>query len=404
MKSKHLFISAGEVSGDVHAGELMKALKKLNPRIVFSGIGGKNMSAAGLHPITGDVSTRSTIGLTAGLRFYFFFRRLYKVAVDFLKKHKVDMVVLVDNQGFNIPLMKAAKALGIPTVYYFPPHVSIWGEWNAPVLAKYADHIVCPNAADTEVYKKAGASVYFSGNPLLDKTHNFKMNRNFISRFHIDKRKKSVALLPGSRYQEIETLLPVMLDAAKVLIEKHGLQVLLPVSHAAFRKQIESMVERSGLTGRVILLDGHSYEAMNVSDVNILSSGTASLESALFHKPPVICYRISALSFFIGKMLVKKKMIGLPNIILDRVVFPELLQKECNAGNIVKQTLHYLHLGADKKAEQEEYFRQIRKNIGDYPVVSRTAKHLTDILQKGEPTAKTGPQKKSKVRKRNKNA
>ena len=375
MKNSHIFISAGEVSGDVHAGELMKAVKKTAPKTVFSGIGGKNMAAAGLRSISGDISTLSTIGLVDSLRFPMKKGRAYKDALAFLKKHKIDLAVLVDNQGFNIPLMKAAKGLGIPTVYYFPPHVSIWGEWNAPVLAKFADLIVCPNAADFEVYRNSGANAVFCGNPLLDKVHDFKMGRNFHSKYGLDKKKKTVTLLPGSRHQEIETLLPVMLDAAKVLMEKHGLQVLLPVSHPDFRKKVEAMVEKAGLNGAkgFNLLDGMSYEAMNVSDVTVLSSGTASLESALFGKPPVICYRISALSFFIGKMLVKKQMIGLPNIILDKKVFPELLQKDCSADNIVRQTLHFLHSDARKKAELDGYFRQIRKNLGEYPVVKKAA-------------------------------
>lgn len=378
MKNSHIFISAGEISGDVHAGELMKVLKKMSPRTVFSGIGGKNMTEAGLHSISGDVSTLSTIGLVDSLRFSMKKSRAYGDALVYLKKHRIDMVILVDNQGFNIPLMKAAKALGIRTVYYFPPHVSIWGEWNAPVLAKFADLIICPHAADFEVYKEHTANAVFCGNPLLDKIHDFKMNRNFISKYHLDKKKKTVTLLPGSRHQEIETLLPVMLDAAKVLMEKHGLQVLLPVSHPDFKQKIEAMVDSKGLKDRIILLNGLSYEAMNLSDVNILSSGTASLESVLFNRPPVICYRISALSFFIGKMLVKKKMIGLPNIILDKKVFPEYLQKDCNADNIVKQALHYLHAGAEKKAELEGYYKQIKKSIGEYPVVKKAAKFIVE--------------------------
>lgn len=373
MKSSHIFISAGEISGDLHAAELMKAMKKKNPKIHFSGIGGKNMARTGFQNIARDISTYSTIGLIDSLRFSLRKGRVYSQAVRHLKKNRIDLVVLVDNQGFNIPLMKAAKKMGIRTVYYFPPHVSIWGEWNAPVLARNADLIVCPNLADCEVYLKCGGNAVFTGNPLLDKVREFRMDPSFRRKNRIDGKRKIVSFLPGSRHQEIETLLPVMLDAAKELTEKHDVRALIPVSHPAFRGKIESIVAKKGMRDQVALLDGKSYDILNVSDVSVLSSGTASLEAALFGKPPVICYRISAISFMIGKMLVKKQMIGLPNILLDRKAFPELLQEDCNTQKIVHHVLHYLRMNREQKKEMDRYFAEIRKKLGTYPVVRKTA-------------------------------
>ncbi len=382
--SNHVFVSAGEVSGDIHAAELMKALKHLRPRIVFSGVGGPRMLAAGLRSIAPDMSVYSTAGFLESLRFSFRKSRVLSAGVSYLRKHKIDAVLLVDNQGFNIPLMKAAKKLGLKTLYYFPPHVSIWGGWNAPILARFADLILCPNRADYEVYRRLTDRAFFTGNPLLDHTRDFRPRADFFRRHRLNRKRKTVAIMPGSRYLEMENLLPVMLDAARILLDRHGCQVILPVSHSVFREIVASHLEKKGLTGRVTVLDpGSSYDALHACDAAILSSGTASLEAALFERPPVICYRVSRLTFWIGKKLVRSGMIGLPNLLLGRKAFPELLQEDCNPERIAKETLKFLNGSPAHREEWSRDFRDIRKTLGSPPVVSRIAKKLLTALDHG---------------------
>ncbi len=378
MKSNTLFLSAGEVSGDIHAADLIIKLRELDPGLKFTGIGGVNMHSAGLVPITGDVSTLNTMGLVDSLRFYFRNYGTFRLCRSYLKENEIKYLVMIDNQGFNIPLAKFAKKLGIKTIYYFPPHVSIWGGWNARIVAENVDLIISPFYSDYLVYKKYTEKAVFSGHPLLDKI-DIKADKEEICRkYGLDVDKKIVSIMPGSRYQEIENLTDPMLAAAGILAKEYGIQIILPVSHPDFKEFILKRIKKYGLENNIRVIEKDSYNAMSVADVNILASGTASLESALLRKPPVICYKISGSSFLIGKLLFHIKMIGLPNILLKRKVFPELLQKECNAGNMVREAL--LFLNSDKK-DLEPLYDEIKSSLGQKPVVDRAAGFIIKELR-----------------------
>lgn len=384
MGNRVFFIAAGEISGDIHAADLMKKIRELNKDVSFTGMGGKSMMEAGLNSLCGDASYYSTMGLTDSLRFYFKNKDFVDKTILYLKTNKPDAVILVDNQGLNIPRAKAAKKFGLKsgfkTFYYFPPHVSIWGRWNARLLPKITDYLITPFYDDYLVYKEYTDNVYFSGSPLLDKIGEYRLDPKFYESNNLDKTKKIAAILPGSRFQELETLLPVMLEASKILIEKYGFQIILPVSHPVFKDFVEKMVLKNKLKNQICIVTD-SYAAMSVSDINILSSGTASLESVLFNKPTIICYKISALTFMIGKFLVKSGMIGFPNIILKKKVFPELLQKDCNSANIVMHTLNYLNLDLQKRSELEENFNKIKESLGKPPVVENVARYILEKVK-----------------------
>jgi lipid-A-disaccharide synthase len=379
MKNKTIFLSAGEVSGDIHAGDLILKLREHDPELKFTGLGGANMIAAGMKAITGDVSTLSSMGLTDSLRFYFRKYVLFKLCLSYLRGKNIKYLIMVDNQGFNIPLAKAAKKLGIKTFYYFPPHVSVWGRWNARILAESVDLIISPFYNDYLVYKEYTDKAIFPGHPLLDKIVITMNSPELYKKFGLDMNKKTVSILPGSRYQEVESLTDPMLGAAGTLIKNHDIQVILPISHPHFAHIIQKKLKKHGLEGKIKVVTNDSYSAMSIADVNILASGTASLESVLLHRPPIICYKISAISYFIGKIFLNVKMIGLPNIILKRKVFPELLQKKCNAGNIVKATLFYLN-SSKIKDEMNDLYDEITKSLGEKPVVDKVANYVMQEL------------------------
>lgn len=391
MVNKEIFVSAGEVSGDIHGADLVQELKKNHPDIRFTGLGGKKMQAAGLKLLGHDVSHWSTIGFLDSLRFYSEKKRLYQGALRYLQQKRPAGIVLIDNQGFNIPLAAAAKKIGIKTIYYFPPHVSIWGEWEAPRLCLSADLILVPMRADYEVYEKyrnkllskKPAEVVFTGNPLLDKIAAFQPDPDFLTKQGLDKSKKTVGLFPGSRYQEVETLLEPMLEAARHLIEERGLQVLVSLSHDAFEERVKEALEKTGLKDQIVLVKNNAYGVMHASDALILASGTATLEAALFQKPPIICYKISTTSYYIIKMLVKKKIIGLPNILLGRKVFPELLQKECRAELMVNQVYRFLDMDKPGQISLAQDFDKIRESLGAPPVVAKVAERIRKELALG---------------------
>ncbi len=371
--NKRLFFSAGEISGDIHASNLMKVLKKLDSSIEFVGNGGIKMYEAGLNPISKENVTYSTVGLSDSLRFINIQKEIWRTTTLYLKKNKVDAVILIDHQGFNIPLAGFCKKMSIPVYYYFPPHVSIWGRWNAPKLAKLTNGLFIPYYEDYIVYLEYTNKAYYYGHPLVENISNFKLEDDFYYKFGIDGSKNIVGIFPGSRFQEIEALTPVMLKAAKLLSRNYELTFLVSVAHSDFKPLIEKFVGDSRLNN-VKVIDNMAYSIMSVSNFIIASSGTTTLESVLFEKPVIICYKISNLSFFIGKMLVKQKMVGLPNIIMKEKFLPELLQNDCNEDRIFEEGVKFL------ENKNRDIFKQkakiLKEKLGNPPIVNKIAEHI----------------------------
>lgn len=383
MSDRRVFISAGEISGDILAAELMTAMKRIAP-VDFYGLGGIRMTEAGMTPITDDASILSTTGFVESVRYYYF-KKLsnLKKAANFVLSEGIKNLIVVDNQGLSIPLAKKLKPHGVKVFYYVAPHVSIWGDWNAPKIAKIFDGMVTTLRADEEVYKRFTDKVFYAGNPVVDKIAAFTPAKDYLARHGLDPARPVFGLFPGSRRQEIDTLLSTMLDAAKLLIERRGAQIILPVSHPSYEQKIRAAIAAKGLDGKIVVTNGGAYDAMNAASVNIMASGTATLESVLFGKPPIICYKIAALTFMIGKAFVKKKMIGLPNILLDRVVFPELLQKEFNAERIASEVETWdLRTKDDsrERSEWDETFAEVRDIAGKPPVVASAAEYICERL------------------------
>jgi len=373
--NKVLFFSAGEISGDIHAANLIMALKNLDKDIEFVGNGGKNMVKTGLKIIYKDMVSYSTVGLTDSLRFLKFHKENWKFTTEYLKNNKVDAVILVDHQGFNIPLAKFCKKNKIKVYYYFPPHVSIWGKWNAKKLPKFLDGLFVPFFDDYLIYKKFTSKVYYYGHPIVENIEKFELNKDFFEKYNIEKNKQIIGIFPGSRYQEIEGLTKIMLDAAKLISKEFDIHFVISSAYPVFTDYISSMVEKSGLTN-VSVVQNESYSIMKISKVIIAASGTTTLEASLFEKPVVICYKISNLSFFIGKMLVRKKMIGMPNIIFGEKFLPELLQKNCNENKIYKKTVEFLKISEQEKIKLNNFFRILKEKVGKPPIIEKIASKI----------------------------
>jgi lipid-A-disaccharide synthase len=376
MAKHRIFISAGEISGDSLGADLMRELNSITD-IEFYGLGGKNMFNAGLNSITEDVSTLSTVGFIESLRFYKKKANLIKQSSKFIKDNGIRTVIAVDNQGFSIPLLRKAKKLGAKTFFYIPPRVSIWGEWNAPKIPQIADYLITFFDEDREIYSRYTENVTHTGNPIIDRIESFNPDPDFYIKNRLDKSLPIVSIFPGSRFQEIETLIDTMLQAGRILSDEHNFQIVLPVSHSIFDKTVRDAVSKAGLADKVRIIDGQGYQAMYHSVANIMASGTATLESALFKKPTVICYKVSGLTFFIGKRLVPKQMIGLPNILSDKKIFPELLQKDFNPREIVKHTLALI----ETNDTYTEYYDKIRAKLGNPPVVKKAARYIAERLE-----------------------
>lgn len=385
MPENRIFISAGEVSGDLLAAQLMNAIARISPA-KFYGLGGTKMTAAGMQSIADDASILSTTGFVESVRYYYF-KKLANLrkAVRFVKSEGIENLIVIDNQGFSVPLAKKLRPLGVKVFYYLAPHVSVWGEWNAPKALAVSDALIPSLSSDAEVYRRydTEGKVFYAGNPVADRIAAYGKDDQFLAAHGLDPALPVYGLFPGSRRQEIATLLGTMLDAAKILIERYGAQILLPVSHPSFKDRIRYAVKEKGLEDRITILDGGAYDVMNAARVNIMASGTATLESALFGKPPVICYQVAGITFFIGKLFVKKQMIGLPNILLDEPVFPELLQKDFNPERIVSEVLRLEESAHTHAGTWDARYAKLRSVVGEPPVAEKAARYICERL-KGE--------------------
>lgn len=371
-----IFIATGEVSGDIQGALLAKKIKELSPDIIMDGFGGVEMQNSGVN-ILSDMSTLSTMGIFESVNPRFALKKLdaFKILKMYLSKNKIDIMVLVDNQGANLLLAKYCKKNDIKYIYYFPPHVGIWGEWNAKRLLS-AKKIITPFKFDYEVYKNHGCNVIYSGHPFADLNYNLD-----IPKLNMEEKEYTVGILFGSRYQEIKKLSPVFIKSMKILNDmlSSNIRFVIPIAYPEYKETIEKIIynHRDLLKGiSYTFLEGENKDFVyKYSDALIMSSGTASLIAACYGKPMVICYRISYITFFLGKLLTNIKYVGMPNVMLNEEAAPELLQSDCNPNAITSHIIKYL---TDK-----EYYREasgnltrVRDMLGEKNVLERVAKEI----------------------------
>jgi len=375
-KTYRIFISATEVSADEHGANLVRHLKKYYPRkFTFYAVGGEHLKKAGVR-IYKDISTRSTVGFTEGLgQVKSGFTILGELKM-YLQQKKIDLLLCIDGQGRNLPLGKAAAAMGLKTVYYFPPPVFIWGSWNIKKLKNY-DLLLCPFKANARIYRQAGINTLYTGHPFA-----FLRSASRAAskkKLGLKPRPRLVALFPGSRVQEIKKLLPVFLQTAALLREqcKQELQFAIAISHKGYKKVIKKIS-----AGRNIpLIYGRSDRLLQAADFLITASGTVTLKAAMFNTPMAVCYKVSWFTYFIGRLLVKVPWIGIVNILAGKTVCREFINRDCRPSRIAAYTQRVISSKAEKKTVQK-MFAQIRKKIKAPDPARKTAAAVYNVCKK----------------------
>ncbi|AGB42297.1 lipid-A-disaccharide synthase [Halobacteroides halobius DSM 5150] len=348
-------VVAGEASGDMHATKVIKEIKKLNPDVEFFGFGGQQMKQAGVE-ILYDPTKLSTIGFAEAIKHLKLMYDKLNQLEEAMKERKPDVVFLVDYSGFNMKVAKRAAKLGIPVVNYFAPSAWVWGKWRAKRMAKYGAKIASVFPMEEKVYRKAGADVEFVGHPLLDMVEPQLSYQEFKEEFKLDLTGKVIGLLPGSRQQELDSLLGPMLEAADIISSHFSItNFILPVAETIDQTKIKEKIKDYKVD--VQLVTGHSYEVMEVTDLLLVASGTATLEAACLQTPMVIAYQTSWSTYWLGKLLVKLPFIGLPNIISEKEIVPELLQNEVTGSNLAKEVINIL--------DSERKVNQIKKDLAN---------------------------------------
>jgi len=373
---KSIFIVSGEESGDLHGAALMQRLKQMIPGLYFSGMGGVRMKSEGLFGL--DSREVSVVGIVEVLS------KLVKILKSMsslkgeLRTDHFDAVVLIDFPDFNLRIAKEAKRLGIPVIYYISPQVWAWRKGRLAKIASVVDKMLVVFPFEVSLYRQAGVDVEYVGHPLVDIVNCQLTKDEARAGMSIGLDELAVALLPGSRTGEVKRLLGPMVRAASIISKrsKKTVRFLLPAAHGVDDRLLKKLIGPSGVM--INIVRGKMYEALRASEAAIVASGTATLETALIGTPQVIVYRMSPVSYAIAKSLIKLEHAGLPNIVAERTVVPELIQNDATPERMAEEVLSMLE--GEKREAMLEGYAEIRKNLGRGGATERVAKSVYNTI------------------------
>jgi lipid-A-disaccharide synthase len=363
------YLVAGEASGDLHGANLMKALKAEDGNAEFRYYGGDKMKAQG-GVLDKHYSEMAFMGFTEVLLNLRTILKNMKACKASVLAYNPDVLVLIDFPGFNLKIAEFAKKNGIKVCYYISPKVWAWNQKRVLKIKRIVDRMYCILPFEVDFYKKWGMEVNYVGNPLLDEIAQFTPDQDFRKKHKLEK--EVIALLPGSRKQEIERLLPDMLSVTHHFPEYDFVVAAAPSFDETYYRQFIK-------TDNVSLVFAQTYNLLTVAKAAIVASGTATLETALFHVPQVVVYRGGAISVAIARALVKIRFISLVNLIMDRRVVVELIQNDCNTVNITKSLSDILK-GAERELMMNDY-KELSEKMGTAGASERTAKLIIDYLK-----------------------
>ena len=342
-------IVAGEVSGDMYGGRLARSLLELEPGTKLTGIGGDVMAQAGVE-LQVHISDLSVMGIWEVLRDAGRLRKILKVAINSLRESRPDGLILIDFYRFNIELAKEARRMGIPVVYYVAPKLWVWGKGRIKHLRKNVDHILAIFPFEEDFFNSMGMPVTYVGNPLTEILDE-QVSQGDPPALGKEEGDRVISLLPGSRTSEVRQLLPHFLGAAKLISREleGNVKFYIPLPQTISRTLVEEMIAQAGI--QVNITSGRSREVLRISDISLIASGTATLEAFLLGVPQVVAYRISWLTYFLGKRVVKIKRFSLPNILAGRDVVEELIQEEVIPERLARAALRILEDEGQARAD-----------------------------------------------------
>lgn len=367
-KQKRIMIIAGETSGDRHGSKLVSAISNKDPTIFFCGIGGPELENAGVR-IFVDASKLAVVGITEVLYKISGILKGMSLAKKTLKTLRPDLLILIDFPDFNLHLAATAKKLGIPVLYYICPQIWAWRSGRIKKMEKLVDHLAVILPFEETFYTKYDMLVTFVGHPLLD-------NDLFNQDDALDKWEGDttvIGLLPGSRDREIAKHLPIMLDAAKILLGKlDGIQFVISLAPGIEREYMENIIASQTNGANFKIVSDGVKKIFKRSQLVVAASGTVTLESAIFGVPMVIIYKVSPLSYWMGRALIRVEHIGLVNLVAGKRIVPELLQDEASPENIADTVFAMLNNASGLKKLRSDLL-SIKDTLGGPGASERVA-------------------------------
>jgi lipid-A-disaccharide synthase len=355
-----IYFVAGEASGDNHGAALMQALRRLQPDLQLLGRGGPGMKAVAGDRFLDWSDEAGVVGLWEVVKHYRYFRREFRKTLREIAQAKPEAVVLIDYPGFNLRLARALHegSLGGKVIYYISPQVWAWNRGRIPQMARWLDLMLCIFPFEAELYEQSGLRTIFVGHPMIEDlaTKRTKAPRD----------PGLVGLFPGSRAREVRQLLPILIEVIRELQAKRpGLKFEIAAASPAvadlIRRHFPPGSVSSDSLGEISIVVGRTSETMQKSAAAVVASGTATLEAAFFRLPFVLVYKVAAMTYLAGRMLIRVKHLGMPNVLADREIVPEFIQGRAQPSAIAREVMELLDDGGRREQMLADFDEVIAK-------------------------------------------
>jgi lipid-A-disaccharide synthase len=369
--NKKIVLVTGELSGEIHAAELVKAIRE-SLVVDFSGIGSARLAEEGVRIIYdyGNISLTGLSEIFVKLRYI---REAYATLKRHMRDERPSVVILVDFPGFNLKVARLAKRYGIPVIYFIPPQIWAWRESRIKEIKKYVDKVICILPFEKGLYDRHGMDATYIGHPFTRAVKPKLERAEFLRKVGVEEGDTLVAIMPGSRENEIAKHMPLM-EAVVMKLKGRvpNLKALLPVAES-----IDGLSAKYRGDRVIIPFKGLSHDALAYSDIAIVASGSATLEAALLGIPTIVVYKIASLSYLIAKALVKVKYISLPNIIMEGEIFPEFIQR-INAEDIAEKAIYMLKNGREGLKVK---IQEMKRRLGSYDSYRLAGESVVEFLK-----------------------
>ena len=370
-----ILISCGEPSGDLYAGALAVEIRRRQPDAAIFGLGGQRLMAGG-GELLADYRGLSVTGLVEALRVVPKSLGVLNRLLEVARSEKPNAVVLIDFPDFNFRLAGAIKKLGIPIVYYISPQLWAWRQSRMKVMKRLVDRVLVIFPFEEQIYRDAGVPVQFVGHPLVDLARPQEPKESFMRELGLDPLRPIVALLPGSRPNEVERLLPVLRDAVGRISAQLPQTQFVIARAPALDDHLFSSTAWSGT--RPVEVLARTDDVLAISDIAITASGTATVQAALHGRPMVVVYRLSPITYRLGRRFLLVDNVAMVNLIAGRRIVPELIQDDCTGENVAAEAVLFLTNPA-RAEEARRGLESVRAKLGGPGASGRAAEAVLEV-------------------------